>query len=47
MENKKYLVVCGDSFTEGHMLGEKGSWAYPLAKKNELRVNKPCGRWYG
>jgi hypothetical protein len=21
--DKKYLVVCGDSFTEGHVMGEK------------------------
>ncbi len=38
MKNKKYLVVCGDSFTEGHMLGEIGSWAYPLAKKMNLEL---------
>jgi hypothetical protein len=26
--NKKYLITCGDSFTEGHDMGEKASWAY-------------------
>ena len=25
---KKYLIACGDSFTEGHDIGETGSWAY-------------------
>lgn len=34
----KYLVVCGDSFTEGHMLGERGSWAYHLANKMNLEL---------
>lgn len=38
MVRKKYLVVCGDSFTEGHLLGEKGSWAYYLAKKMNLEL---------
>ena len=26
--NKKYLITCGDSFTEGHDLGKVASWAY-------------------
>ena len=25
--NKKYLLACGDSFTEGHVQGKKASWA--------------------
>lgn len=36
--NKKYLVVCGDSFTKGHTLGEKGSWAYHVARKMNLQL---------
>jgi len=36
--NKKYLVVSGDSFTKGHTLGEKGSWAYHVAKKMNLEL---------
>jgi hypothetical protein len=36
--NKKYLIVCGDSFTKGHTLGEKGSWAYHVAKKMNLNL---------
>jgi hypothetical protein len=44
MENKKYLVVCGDSFTEGHIMGERASWAYHLAEKMNLElVNLACG----
>jgi hypothetical protein len=38
MKNKKYLVVCGDSFTEGHMLGERGSWAFYLAQTMNLKL---------
>jgi len=30
---KKYLIVCGDSFTKGHKLGEKSTWAYHTANK--------------
>ena len=26
--HKKYLISCGDSFTEGHDMGEQASWAY-------------------
>jgi hypothetical protein len=36
--DKKYLVVSGDSFTKGHTLGEKGSWAYHVAKKMNLEL---------
>jgi hypothetical protein len=36
--NKKYLIACGDSFTKGHTLGEKGSWAYHVAKKMNLNL---------
>lgn len=36
--NKKYLITCGDSFTKGHTLGEKGSWAYHTAKKMNLEL---------
>lgn len=35
---KKYLIVSGDSFTKGHELGEKGSWAYHTAKKMNLQL---------
>lgn len=38
MKFKKYLVVCGDSFTQGHTMGERASWAYPLAKKMNLTL---------
>lgn len=42
--NKKYLIVCGDSFTEGHVMGEKASWAYWVAKKMNLElINLSCG----
>lgn len=36
--NKKYLIVSGDSFTKGHTLGEKGSWAYHVARKMNLQL---------
>lgn len=26
--NKKYLIVCGDSFTQGHDMGSEASWAH-------------------
>lgn len=38
MLNKKYLIASGCSFTEGHMLGEKGSWATYFAKNNNLEL---------
>ena len=42
--NKKYLVVSGDSFTEGHTMGEQASWAYWVAKKMNLElINLSCG----
>lgn len=48
--NKKYLVVSGDSFTKGHILGETGSWAYHVAKKMNLTLinlsgNGMCNEW--
>lgn len=44
IDNKKYLVVCGDSFTEGHMIGETASWAYWVAKDMNLNlINLSCG----
>jgi hypothetical protein len=36
--NKKYLIVCGDSFTEGHEMGETASWAYWTAKSLNLEL---------
>jgi len=47
---KKYLIACGDSFTKGHLLGEKGSWAYHTAKKMNLQLinlaeNGACNEW--
>lgn len=36
--NKKYLVVSGDSFTQGHEMGEKASWAYWVAKELNLEL---------
>ena len=42
--NKKYLIVSGDSFTEGHDMGEQASWAYWVAKKMNLElINLACG----
>lgn len=38
MLNKKYLIASGCSFTEGHLLGEKGSWATFFAKNNNLEL---------
>lgn len=44
IHTKKYLVVCGDSFTEGHMIGETASWAYWVAKDMNLTlINLSCG----
>lgn len=36
--NKKYLVVSGDSFTEGHEMGEVASWAHWVAKELNLEL---------
>lgn len=36
--DKKYLVVCGDSFTEGHDMGEQASWAYWTADSLGLEL---------
>lgn len=42
--SKKYLVVSGDSFTEGHNIGEQASWAYWVAKELNLElINLACG----
>lgn len=38
MLNKKYLIASGCSFTEGHILKEKGSWATYFAKKYNLEL---------
>lgn len=34
----KYLVVSGDSFTQGHVIGETASWAYWTAKELGLEL---------
>ena len=34
----KYLVVSGDSFTQGHIQGEQASWAYWTAKELGLEL---------
>jgi len=36
--HKKYLISCGDSFTEGHELGEQASWAYWTAESLDLKL---------
>lgn len=42
--NRKYLIVSGDSFTEGHQMGERASWAYWVAKELNLQlINLSCG----
>jgi hypothetical protein len=42
--SKKYLIVSGDSFTEGHHMGERASWAYWVAKELNLKlINLSCG----
>jgi hypothetical protein len=42
--SKKYLIVSGDSFTEGHQMGEQASWAYWVAKELNLElINLSCG----
>lgn len=38
MFNKKYLIASGCSFTEGHLLKEKGSWATYFAEKYNLEL---------
>ena len=38
MLNKKYLIANGCSFTEGHHLGNEGSWAKFLGSKLNLEV---------
>jgi hypothetical protein len=35
---KKNLIVSGCSFTEGHILGERGTWATYYAKNNNLEL---------
>lgn len=41
---KKYLVACGDSFTQGHVMGKKGSWATYVGKSLQLQtINIACG----
>lgn len=34
----KYLVVSGDSFTQGHIMGEQASWAYWTAQELGLEL---------
>lgn len=36
--NKKHLIVCGDSFTEGHDMGNQASWAYWTANTLRLKL---------
>jgi hypothetical protein len=36
--NKKYLVACGDSFTQGHIMGKDASWATYVGKTLQLRT---------
>lgn len=36
--DKKYLITCGDSFTEGHDMGERASWAYWTADSLGLEL---------
>lgn len=38
MLGKKYFIAGGCSFTEGHFLKEKGSWATYFAKNNNLEL---------
>jgi hypothetical protein len=38
MQNIKNLIVCGDSFTEGHDMGETASWAYWTADTLNLKL---------
>ena len=42
--SKKYLIACGDSFTEGHVLGKPASWATYVGPKLGLEtINIACG----
>lgn len=42
--NKKYLLACGDSFTEGHIQGKDASWATYVGPKLGLEtINIACG----
>ena len=42
--NKKYLLACGDSFTQGHIQGKKASWATYAGPKLGLEtINIACG----
>ena len=42
--NKKYLLACGDSFTEGHVQGKDASWATYVGPKLGLEtINIACG----
>jgi hypothetical protein len=38
MLDKKYLITNGCSFTEGHLLGNDGSWAKFLGEKLDLEL---------
>jgi len=37
--DKKYLITSGCSFTDGHHMGEKGSWAYYLSNSLGLELH--------
>lgn len=39
MLQKKNLIAGGCSFTEGHTMGENGSWAYWLSQQNNLTLH--------
>ena len=42
--SKKYLIACGDSFTEGHVQGKDASWATYVGPKLGLEtINIACG----
>lgn len=45
--NKKNLVVSGCSFTEGHILQEKGSWATYLSEMMGLKLHNRAGGGMG
>ena len=38
MKNIEHLITCGDSFTEGHEMGETASWAYWTADGLNLKL---------
>ena len=38
MKSIKNLIACGDSFTEGHEMGEPASWAYWTADSLGLEL---------